>query len=92
MEAMSNIFKMKLYEEGGQEVVIEKWQEFEEDFLNKCLEIKLVDELGKVSYITPQYIRNNLNVNTVEELYYIQSQNAVRILFINGTSHFLYRV
>jgi hypothetical protein len=76
----------------GQEVVIKKWQDFEEDFLENCLEIKLVDEFKNESYITPQDIKNNLNVNEVEELYYIENQNAVRILFINGISHVLYRV
>jgi len=67
-------------------------KEFESFLWGSELGIRVIDERNHSKEIEVEEIMNKLNLDTIEEIYYIKNNNSVKILFINGCIHELERV
>jgi len=67
-------------------------EEFESFLWGSELGIRVIDERNNLKEVDVEEIVNKLNLNSIQEIYYIKSNNSVKILFINGCTHELERV
>lgn len=60
-------------------------EEFESFIWGSELGLRIIDERSNSKEVEIEEIMNKLNLNTIEEIYYIKNNNSVKILFINGS-------
>jgi hypothetical protein len=77
-------------EEMGQEVELTQL-EFEDFISGSENGLDLVDENNNCIYKTVEQIQN-LNLNDIYEVYYIEKQNSVKLLLNNGHINLLIRI
>jgi len=79
----------KVKQDLGQIISID---EFEYFLCGSELGVRIIDEKNITNELEIEEIMNKLNLDIIEEIYYIENNNSVKILFINGCIHELERV
>lgn len=79
----------KIEQELGQVISM---QEFESFLVGSELGIRIIDERNNSKEVEVEEIMNKLNLDSIEEIYYIKDNNSVKILFVNGCIHEYERV
>jgi hypothetical protein len=79
----------EIEQELGQVISME---EFESFLVDSELGIRIIDEMNNSKEVEVEEIMNKLNLDSIQEIYYIKDNNSVKILFINGCIHELERV
>jgi len=79
----------KIEQELGQVISME---EFESFLWGSEMGIRVIDERNNSKEVDIEDIMNKLNLNKIEEIYYIKENNSVKILFVNGCIHEIERV
>ena len=67
-------------------------EEFESFLWGSELGIRVIKENNIPKEIEVEEIMDKLNLDTIQEIYYIKENNSVKILFVNGCIHELERV
>jgi len=83
--------EMRIKEQIGQEQLI-NLIEFEEFIFGSELGLIVTDENWNTTIKSPEEIAEELLLDEVEEFYYIENENAVKILFTNGCNNLVSRV
>ncbi|NRU52435.1 hypothetical protein [Clostridium beijerinckii] len=64
-----------------------------EQFINESFAgLNLIDELCQIEFKTIEQIKEELNLNDIYEVYYIEELVSVRLVLTNGCQHLLMRV
>ena len=79
----------KIEQELGQVISMD---EFESFLWGSELGIRVIKENNIPKEIEVEEIMDKLNLDTIQEIYYIKENNSVKILFVNGCIHELERV
>lgn len=83
--------EMRIEEKLGQEQLI-NLIEFEDFIFGSELGLIITDENWNTTIKSPEEIAEELLLDEVEELHYIENDNTVKILFRNGCNHLATRV
>ena len=67
-------------------------EEFESFLWNSEMGIRVINEKNIPKEVDVEEIMGKLNLDSIQEIYYIKSNNSVKILFVNGCFHELERV
>jgi hypothetical protein len=84
---------MEMREEKYQLQEIQMGQlEFEKYIWGSELGLIIIDNLGNTNFKTSDEITEELNLDDIEDIYYIETENNVKILLKNGCTNLMVRV